>query len=78
MLGLSTSPRAQYSLIITVVAAVPQTKLGHRPTVGLGGPLVWICLGGPFLVGPLCPTLFLLTSFPWALGQALLWVWFIQ
>lgn len=78
MLGLSTSPRAQYSLIITVVAAVPQTKLGHRPTVGLGGPLVWICLGGPFLVGPLCPTLFLLTSSPRALGQALLWVWFIQ
>lgn len=35
------------------------TKLGHCFTVGLGGPLVWICLGRPFLVGPLCSTLFL-------------------
>lgn len=59
MLGLFTSPRTQYSLITTVVAVVPQTKLGHSPMVGLGGPLVWICLEGPFLAGPLCPSLFL-------------------
>lgn len=68
MLGLPTSPGTWCSLITAAGAAWPQTSEASVPQRVWAAPCLDVP-GSPFLVGPLCPALFLALyttcPFPW-------------